>query len=319
MIFGLDLLGAKRYGKVALQMSSPQTAIGAFDNTFGNFYPLAERLLDRGIPALRVHLFWADNHVYGPSYINKIKKLARDYEKLARAHIGQQVYISPFCEHNLPNPDVYLDVVQWEAPTCTVVNTPWKGAFSKKYTNEIHGTKKPPAKGPYIYSFDGLDCFNSDAEKYKAKHASAQIFFWWFPQCNGRMSTNDNTPRPQRKAWPDKKLCDSALYLQSARGPAKLSQKWLWKSHAEQKQPTGDTRANKPVLISPLKTQQIEVRNEAGKLIETLPLYGPFTDGRYRYYSSKWGMDLGDRISLHAKGRSYGVLNGGFRCGGFRD
>jgi len=318
MIFGIDTLGGAKYPDVVRKIAGPDVAIGGFDNTFGPFLPVAEKALAKGSPVVRIQMLWSDSHQFGVSDIPKISKIARQYEQLARKHIGQRLELSPFCEHNLNDPDRYLDIVQGEAPSCYAVNTPWKGAFSTRYKNEIHGTKKPP-KGEYNFSYDGLDCFNSDAQSFKDMHERAKVFFWWFSQCNGRMTSADNTPRPQRKAWPDVKLCQSALYMNDDRGPAKLPRNWLWKSHAEQKKPEGDPRANKPVLITPLKVDRFQLVNSSGKVVLTLPYYGSFVDGRHRYYSSKYGMELGPNLALRAKGKDWGVVNAGFRFGGFRD
>ena len=315
MIFGLDLLGGARYKRVALAGLPAGWALGGFAETFGDFYSVADGALKRGCPHVRVHLLWSDSHFFGDADIPKIRRLSRKYNQLAHKYPAATIEISPFCEHNLSNPDKYLDIVQDEAPLCFPVNTPWRGKESQKYKNEHHGTE---AKGGarYNFSFDGDDCTNADVEKLKQTHKNADVFFFWAPRFNLKWSMKDDTPRPKRTAKPSTEYVQSIVYLASDKGETDIPRDWLIKSHAE-KHSASDTKGDKLLIIASQKADLIQLKR-GKKVIDTLRYYGPFDGGGYRYYSTRFGFRSGANLEMWIKKKKYGVCNGGFRSAPYR-
>lgn len=326
-MYGLDYLGLAKFADLATKEHPEGWAAGAFAVTFGNALPAVDKLLATGrCPLFRVHLLWSDAHAFGDRDIPEVRKLARQYELLKRKYPNVVMEISPFCEHNLNNPDKYLDIVKQEAPSCVPVNTPYKGAISRKYTNEVHGSHKAP-RGAYNYSWDGSSCVDGDVEKSKAAHAKAQVYFWWHPSFNGRKNANDITPRPERKSWPTSDLIDSVIYLRNAAGEVRYRPNYLWKSHADRHETPPELRAYKPVLIMPDKAKSVTLVADNGQVIATASPAQPFNDGRFRYYWPDFGFKLAEKaVRIHNKptaklmvdGRQMAVVNPAFRGGSFR-
>jgi len=314
MLYGLDLLAGARYKKEVTNFAQTH-CIGLFAETFGNAYPVAEAALKAGCKFLRIQLLWSDSHSFGDKDIPKIKKLAAQYQKLANKYPGADIRLSPFCEHNLNNPDKYLDITQIAAPNCTIVNTPWKGAFSKKYINEIHGDHAKP-QGRYMFSFDGTECTNADVESYKAKHADAEAFFMWSARFNLKWSMKDTTPRPQRKAKPSTDYINSIVYLFGKKGTYNLDKNTLLKSHSEKHEAT-DFKGDKMLLITPQKVDALTLKKN-GKVIGKLKYYGKFEDGRHRYYAPQMAYKYGSDVEVWAGNKRLGIVNCGFRSAPYR-
>lgn len=326
-MYGLDYLGLPKFTDLAVREHPQGWAAGCFAITFGDAFSSVDKLLATGrCPLFRVQLLWSDVHAFGDKDIPEVRKLAKKYELLKRKYPSVVIEISPFCEHNLAAPDKYLDIVKQEAPSCVPVNTPYKGAMSRKYKNEVHGMAKAP-RGAYNFSWDGTSCVDADVEKSKAQHSSAQVYFWWHPAFNGRLNTNDKTPRPQRKAWPTSDLIDSMIYLKDAAGEVKYPKNYLWKSHADRHSTPPEPRAYKPVLIMPAKAKRVELVADNGQVIASAGPAQPFNDGRFRYYWPDFGYKLAEKaVRIHNKptaklvvdGKPMAVGNPAFRGGSFR-
>lgn len=326
MIYGIDYLAGAKYPDVILKEHPEGWAAGFFAVTFGNALPTVEKLLATGrCPHVRIQLLWSDAHSFGDSDIPQIRKLSRAYQELKKRFPHVVVEISPFCEHNLNNPDKYLDIVKAEAPDCIPVNVPWRGAFSRKYKNEIHGNHSKPV-GAYNYSFDGTNAVDSDVEAFKRQHNGSQVFFFWHPRLNLKWSMKDTTPRPARKAKPSSELIDSLIYLHTAKGTTSVPKRWLVKSHAE-KHGEGDLKGDKLLIISPIRARAIELKTRNGQTVDTLRYYGTFEGGGFRYYSAQWGYQVahkarriqGDPLcEIWINGKRVGGTNPGFRDPTFR-
>lgn len=313
MIFGLDLLAGAKYPKEVIKHLPSGWALGVFANTFGDAFSLVEKVAKGGkCPLIRVQLVWKDDHKFGTKELQLAIKEAKRYEKI-RGH--SQIELSPFCEHNLNNPDEWLSKVQAAAPSCRIVNTPWKGALSKRFKNEVHGDHKKPT-GPYNYSYDGTNSVDSNVTKDKQAHSDSDVFFFWHPRFNLKWSMKDTTPRPQRKAFPSSDLIKSVAYLATDKGDTSIPKNWLVKSHAE-KHDAQDQKGDKLLIISPKKASEI-ILKRAGRVIDKLRLYGSFAGGGWRYYSQNWGYKLGANLDVWLGGKNYGVINGGFRDPSFR-
>lgn len=313
MIIGVDVLGGAKYPEIVQQIPRG-VAIGIFAQEFGDAFSLVRKLSASGkYPVIRIQLTWAPTHKYTAQHLAAAIKEAKRYNMIG----GQShIQLSPFCEHTIGNPDPWLDQIQAVAPSCTIINNPQngKGAFSKKYANEIH-TGKPPS-GPYNFSYDGQSSCDADIEKDKATYANASIFFLWTWQLNCHYNAKDH----ERNTRPTIDLIRGLLNLAGPRGNCSLPPKVLWKSFAEQSDPQGDYRSNKPMCICPQEVPKLElVKN--GKVIGTLPRYpSPFVDGRARYYLGQWGYKVAtEPVELRANGKKIGMVNPGFRFGSFRD
>jgi hypothetical protein len=319
MIKGLDLLAGATYTK-EVQAFAKDYAIGLFAETFTEAYKTAEAALKKGCKHLKINLLWSDSHSFGDKDIPKIKKLAKKYNELAKKYPGQNVFLSPFCEHNVSKPDKYLDITQESAPQCLIVNTPWKGGFSNKYINEIHGDHAKP-NGSYFYSFDGTECTNSDVSSYLKKYGDAEIFFMWSSRFNLRYREKDSTPRPQRikeaKARkPTNDYISSIAYLFTDKGTYSIPKGYLIKSHAE-KHDANDKKGDKLLIISPVNASKI-VLKQGSKVVATLPLYGSFDGGGWRYYWSQMAYKLGSNIDVYVNNKKVGTINPGFRSAPYR-
>lgn len=195
MIYGMDYLGGAKYPDVVLKAHPRGWAAGFFAREFGDVYPLVQKLANSGkCPLIRIQLVWDGTHKYGDRLLPNAIKEARRYEKLAgHSHIQ----LSPFCEHNHAAPDKYLDAVRAVAPSCEIINTPWKGAWSKRYKNETHTPAKSSAA--HNFSYDGIDVFTLPPS---AIARPSEILFLWTPALNGKRFLEDKTPIAQRTAWP---------------------------------------------------------------------------------------------------------------------
>ena len=312
MIYGLDLLAGAKYQKEVLRFLPPSFALGVFANTFSDAFSLVEKVANNGkCPLIRVQLVWKDDHKFGTKELQLAVKEAKRYERI-RGH--SQIELSPFCEHNL-NDLSFLDRVQEAAPSCRIVNTPWKGKLSGKYKNEVHGSHKKPT-GAYNYSYDGTNCVDSNVTKDKQVYSDSDVFFFWHPRFNLKWSMKDTSPRPQRRAYPSGDLIRSVVYLATDKGNTSIPKNWLVKSHAE-KHDAMDQKGDKLLIISPKRGNEIVLKRN-GKAIDKLRYYGPFNGGGYRYYSQNWGYKLGPDLEIFLGGKKYGVCNGGFRDGNYR-
>lgn len=310
----LDLLGGAKYKNEVLKFKN--YGIGLFAETFGDAFPVVKELLAKGCEYVRIQLIWSDTHSFGDNDIPTIKKLAAKYNKLALEYPARIIELSPFCEHNLSNPDKYLDICQIAAPACTIVNTPWKGSFSKKYKNEIHGDHAKP-QGRYNYSYDGTNAVDSDVEAMLEKHKDAEAFFMWNPRFNLKWSMKDTTPRPQRKAIPSNDVIKANTALFGQKQPYSIPKGWLVKPMAE-KHDAQDKKGDKLLIISPVNASKI-VLKKGSNVVATLPLYGSFSGGGWRYYWNQFAYKLGSNIDVFIGSKKYGTITPAFRSPPYRD
>ena len=110
------------------------------------------------------------------------------------------------------------------------------------------------------------------------------------------------------------------MVLSNSKGATSLPANWLYKSHAENNG-YGDTRAEKPVMIAPVKAAAIELKGPDGRVIETLRYYGSYSDNkRWRYYGTRWGFETlaqirgGTSVTVWVNGKKVGSVNPAFRA-----
>lgn len=319
----IDTLAAAKYPQV-LDAVPLHFAISGFAQTFGDFFPVAKQELDRGRRHIRVNLLWSDTHTYGNKDIASITKEAKRYQILCANYPNSRIELAPFTEHNLKEPDKYLNIAKINAPNCGIVNSVWKGALSKVYKNEVHGTNTKP-NTPYNYSYDGTNSVDSNVRAMRRRHANAELFCMWHPRLNGKWSMTDTTPRPDRSAWPTKELLQSLVYLFTEKGKTRLPKTWLVKSHSE-KHNVFDFKGDKLLIISPLKAPSITLK--AGNItIASLPFYGDFSGGGFRYYGNNFAYKYSEQaralnasplVKVYIGNKRYGRVNPAFRDKVFR-
>lgn len=322
MIYGLDLLGLAKYPKVALEAFPAGFALGAFSETFGDALPAVEALVDSARVAIcRLHPMWKSRHDYGRGDFAAIVKEAKRCVPLFKSYPSQLFQISTGCEHRMNLGDateIYARVKDVVPANVTAVNCPMAGgALIYGRHNEIHGSKVSAPRIPYNFSYDGDACVDSDVEHVKSVHGDCAVHFFWEPRFNGRWEANDTTPIEKRKGWPDADFIRSVAALANDKGTTKLPRNWIYKSHSENKG-TGDRRAEMPVMIAPVKTSKI-VLKQNGKVVHEMKYYGPYEDGRHRYYANKYGFQISTKpCGVWVGGERVGVISPAFREGSFR-
>lgn len=319
----LDTLAGAQYSK-ELETIPNHIGIGLFAETFGDAYKVVEKELKRGREVVRVNLLWSDTHSFNSKSLTKAKNLTKKYQTLCKQYPGK-LEINPFTEHNLKNPDPWLDQLQ-SLTTCRIINNPWKGNLSKKYKNEVHGSHAKPGpqylKNGYNYSCDGTNCFDINFPQMIQKHSQADMVCHWAPWNNLRYRSGDTTPRAQRikeakQRKPGKRELESQIYQFTPRSPTKFTKVIkLAKSHAD-KHDASDQKGNKLLLISTVKTDKIELKRQKKKVC-TLQYYGPYDGGGHRYYGKVFGFECGKDLDIEVNGKKEGTLDAGFRCCNFR-
>ncbi len=326
--YGLDTLAMAKYPKRVAKDLPNGWWFGTFAETFGDAYPAVERVLKTGKPkGYRIQLLWSDSHNFGDSDIPKIISLSKKYNQLAVKYPNIKCEISPFCEHKLQNIDKYLDIAAKHAPNCTIVNTVWTGALSKKYKNEVHGNKKAAPKGRYNFSYDGQSAVDANVEADKTKYKLSEVFYFWIPQFNLRAKMDDPTPRPERKIRPDAKQMKSVIYLANPKGKTNFPKSVTYKSHADQHNMPREFRASKPVVIYSKKCTELQFTKN-NKRMGRLIYGGPFSGGGHIYrHLENFGYELADRsikefndsiLTIIGCAGKIGTVNPAFRDGNFR-
>lgn len=336
MLFGLDFLGLAQYSHVATANFPKGWALGVFSSTFGDSRPAVERLLRTGKPsAVRVHLMWKDLHNFRRADFPEIVKEAGGWRSLVEAYPNVKWYFSGACEHKMNAKaanELSSKVLNVLPQGVVYVNTPIEGGediIGSNRINERHGPNAKKKRATDQFSSDSNICgsVDSDIETIKTKFNTDHIFFLWEPRFNGRWETNDMTPRPQRQGWPDTKLVRSVCALANNKGLLKeLPKGWIYKSHNEN-EGEGDFKDEKPIIISPIKTDSINLKLSNGTVLAKLRYLDAFKGGGHRYYCVKWGYELteaaqaaqGDpRVQVWAERRQIGLINPAFRAGTYR-
>lgn len=320
---GLDTLGGAKFCNEIIAAKIPRQPFGFFADTFGDALPCIKELVRRGKASqIRIHLAWDDNHNYNRRDFDRIAAKASRIEVFARENPSIPTYISGACEHNLSGPDAKLlrAKVLAKCPHCAgYVNSVWKGTIIDGI-NEVHGANPKIPGGKYIVSWDGNSAVDGDVELWKSHFVGALIRFLWVPRFNGRWSTTDNTPREQRKGWADSALIESVSALEEPKGATHIADGDLYKSHAENKG-TGDNRAERPAVISKIRGSTAEL-SAAGHTVIVGKYYGPYTDGRFRYYLPDYGYRIAEAAkrasgspicTLKVAGQVRGTINPAFR------
>ncbi len=317
-----DILAFVKYKQVAIDHIPNGSNIGFFDEAFGDAsQAITEYLTKKTTPLIRVNLIWSDTHTFGDSDIPKIKRRSKFYQQLSIKFPQTKIEVAPFTEHNLQNPDKYLDIIKANCPNCIPVNSVWRGKHSNKYKNEVHGTKAPVIKPPCNFSFDGSSANDADVEMLKNKFKHCENFFLWTARYNGKKNDNDTTPRPNRVDWPKKEHIDAMTWLMTEKGNTSLPKNWINKPMADY-HGQGDFKGDKLLLISPIKTNEILLKNNAGETIHKLKYFGLYENTLHRYYGYEWSYKIAKKCNgvceVWANNKKFGAVNPGFRENSYR-
>lgn len=340
MLFGMDYLGGAKYQDVILKHHPKGWAAGFFveESLFGPAQGIVEALAKKGnCPLIRINLSWEDDHNFGNDDFAQAQKTLKTYLPIINKYQNVEWLVCGATEHKLKKPQALqlAQLILKDLPiNVSYVNSPWaKGGGEyiqgPRIINEAHGTEQaPPRRGIYTYSHDGSSCVDDDVEFRKAQFKAAKVFFMWHPAYNGRLTTNDKTPRPDRKAWPTPELIDSIEFLATSRGALKpLPKDFIWKTHADRHTTPPEPRAYKPVLITDAAYSKIELRTLDNKVVITAGPRLPFENNRSRYYFSDYGYITAEKaikIQGHAvcnmvvDEKVVGQVNPAFRAGTFR-
>jgi hypothetical protein len=325
MIYAFDYLGGAMFGREILKAHPSNYGAGFFADTFGDCFPVAKRLAaSRKCPLIRIHGPWT-NHLYSPSrHDAAIFKAFNRTKKLAALFPSVRFQFSPVCESSARGTNwqqLFKRLIRDAGPV-EIICSIWRGEAVSGVKLEVHGKERAPGK-PYQYSYDGTSAVDSDIESDKRKHSRADVFFFWHPSFNLKYKTelsgdeaahikrNDTAAPTRRNCKPTPELIKSLAALADDKGNTSLKARNLYKSHSDRHQTPPEKRAYKPVLISPIKAECATLGNTRSEKRE------PYKDGRYRYYFSKYGYQLG-RGALRVGSTEVGFVNGAFREGDFR-
>lgn len=337
MIYGLDHLGLARYERGLVAREHPQGwALGTFGTgVFGDSRREVVSVLDTGrVPLFRLQALWSDDdHRFTDDHLRQLESELRKWRSIFAQYHGKiAMCVSPFCEHLQTERFVLrgLEVVKSVLPSAHFVNSPIKRGAIVKHAdiiNEVHNTGAKDPGGRFFFSYDGTNSVDSDVAADRQRLARAEVFFLWNSQCNGRLTTQDKTPRPKRKAFPTPRHIDSWIAQARTRGNVSLPKGWIYKSHADQHQVPPEARAGKPVWIAPVKASEVLLTTANGQVVDRAKYFSPFSGGGFRYYGGDWGYLIADkarRIQGHelcnvlVNGKKVGVINPIFRAGSFR-
>lgn len=351
-MIGLDLLGLghKRWPvKTTIEVLPQGCAIGCFDLTFGNVTKSLRRVLNSGkVPAVRVQLWWDNNHQICP--LGVIQKRAPVYQMMSQEFSQVKFYLSHSCEHNGNAAQVSerMALLKKLAPNCVPVNSPWKGAIAKGEINEKHGDAGP-IPGAFMVSTDGTNIYDIDADKFRSRNTGSVITFLWGHRFNLRELTKPGQvvpPPSERTAIPSKEYLKGVIRLMQTEElspcpapiftqPVKPIEKpLLYKSFSEDSQGKDDPRENRPCLIISAQGAHADILTYQNKVIGRLAYGGTFEGGLHRYYSGMqggvglYGYEIARRadtlsgsefVWFRVGSKIFGPVNPAFRRGYFRD
>lgn len=338
-IYGVDYLGGAAFQSLILKNHEVGWAAGFFAETFGNAWTIVKKLAETGkAPAIRVHALWDDLHRYGSAeQLAKVKQHCKRCCNIATQFPQIEFYFSPYCEHNLKAAEMEKTleacrkiIANNKCNNITLVNCVWQGETIRQpdVVNEVHGNHAAPS-GNYIYSFDGLDCYNANTQKKKQTYAKAQIFFFWTISMNLKRKEDEKLTvkqRLDRKYRPQSCNIQAMIAMKPNKGQTNVPKTVTIKPMSED---CGDLKSNKLLVLLKGKYKEVKlIRNNRQQTeIETLKRYDPPTGDFYRYYASKSGYEYVKKnlVKIKADGKILKyeereiLFNPAFRDGTYRD
>lgn len=336
--YGIDYLGGAAFADLVISAHKAGWAAGFFAEEFGNAYPVVRRLARSGkAPVIRVHALWDAGHRYGSAaQQERVRNSLRKLCAIAKAFPAVQFYFSPYCEHNLKATEMEKTLAicrtvikNQKVNNVLLVNCVWKGEVvqADDVLNEVHGEHAAP-KGKYIYSFDGLDCYNANTQTLKTKYAKAAVFFFWTISMNLKKKDSEKLTVAQRLARsyrPKAVHIEAMQAMAAAKGTTNVPSTITIKPMSED---CGDLKSNKLLVLLGTKYSTVKLlRNNAQKTeVATLKRYDPPTGKQYRYYAAQAGYCYGKKnlVLVQADGKilshegKYVLFNPIFRDGTYR-
>lgn len=335
MMYGIDYLAGAQYQKLVLNNHPKGWAAGFFLETFGNAFPLIEKLAAKGTaPIIRVHSIWEDSHKYNKKkHDDKIINHFKKFSDIAKKYPKIKFYFSPFCEHTMTAGEMKAIVKQLkdiiynkQLNNITIVNSIWTGQLIDVagVINEIHSDHTKLKKREYIYSFDGLDAYNADTTNFKKVYKNCSIFFFWTISLNLKKKHDEKVSvqdRINRKYRPQKVHIDALIALAKDKGKTNVPDNFIIKPMSEDCE---DLKSNKLLILSKKEYKQLKLIRQNNKLslIEYLKKYPKTEDGLHRYYADKAGHEYTKKknLTLHSDTEKIPIsFNPSFRDGTFKN
>lgn len=305
--YGIDYLLAGKYPEVVIENHPKGFACGFIWEVDGS--PKTDKVINKLLISgkclkTRIHLSWRDDHNFSEKDIPIAVAKAREVAKIVEKHPTVEFYVSPWLEHraSLSLLNKLVPQVKNALPSrVKYVNSYIDGgAYLPNEINEVHHTFTVP-KGKYIHSFDGVTALDADVEKYKKVHNKAELFFFWDWSANSRYSSEDPTPRKDRKLKLPSQLIKSFVLMSKPKGKTSLPSKDLFKAYAEA-EPLGSDhskpipRSWKPLFIVGDKADSIILKAKK-KTVAIFKFEKKYAHGYgYVYRSSDWGIDIAEKI-----------------------
>lgn len=315
----------------AVKYVSPGSALGTLDTTFGTSFSNLDILLSSGKYVFhRFHILnttcvrnrnCGDYEIVAgytiaslnraleeknQNLLTRFKARVLAYRIFFDQYPNVKPLLSPALEHDMTKPAwrTLADSAREVWPNIQLVNSPDKGIAIESYLGawpERHGQNPGSA---VITSLDGEDITDIQIKGWTNRTKTNRITFRWSRSFNCRNQGPFQDPRSRTscpKGYQFEEIAhstDAVPATPKSKPPQcktveRLSDKVIWKPMAEDKG-NGDRRANLPVLIIKGKNQNpFEVVNFKGNVLGKLGYYGPYEDGRGRWYSN-WGAGTGE-------------------------
>lgn len=343
MKYGLSYLGGGKYHDV-IMAAHPHGWPARFfvqPELFDCPKETVRQLIDnKGVTEVFINLAWQDDHVFSDADLDAAVKL---YEKtwlpMVKRRPNVTFYVSGATEHNLTSErasKLAARILAASPVNAVYVNNPLPksgGQYirGKRIINDVHG-KDGSLRHTYIYDYDGTSMVDDDINARIQQHKDATHFFLWHPAFNGRLKADDATPRPERTAWPTVELIKSMVDTISVRTPmgkTELPTGAIYKTHADRHVTPPEARAYKPVLLTQLTAERVEMRTPNGHLIAISSPRQPFSiaPNTARHYFNEYGSELAHKaikvsgrpmVNLVANGTVIGRISPALRAGKFR-
>ena len=197
----IDTLAGVHYPEL-LQHIPNHIGVGFFHYAFeGDVPALVVSEFEKGRKHIRINILWKDDHEYTSDDAIPIIEAVEKYEQICQRFPEAKLQLSPITEHNLPNPELYLQLIKDHAPSCgKPVNSILHGGYiaSPEIENEVHNYTNCPTSGICSWSSDGEDAFKMDFAAVRQANTHAVRLCVWHPRLNLRYIVNDPAPRWQR-------------------------------------------------------------------------------------------------------------------------
>lgn len=321
-----------------------RTSIGILDHTFGDSLGSVILVLDRINPKyFRIHFINTvcvrngncGSYEYGyrhnvKSFDQAIKNRSQKilvpfrervklYKQLSLTRPATGFIVSPALEHDLSKESyrILADEVLKIWPDVMLANSVNLGNYAERYKGawiERHG--KDNFGDAEIVSTDGDEVTDINIPQFKSNTRTKKLRAAWTRGYNCRSNSVVFVDPRARKNCADRGIIEEVAHIFDDRGtapnfaatmlctPRAFKAPDIWKPLADD-HGTGDTRANKPVLISSAFSQRsVNVITKDGQKVGQLGFYGTFSGGGFRWYSGTSGGDSASGYTYEKRSRA---------------